>query len=214
MAERMTEDARLHRKRNKSEVPRGKGMDKRAEPCDHAVPVNDPSPPRQPPADAPPTFNTSGVGPGYRDAVSSGALHAAYGTSAQRKPSDHIPLSMFGDAAGEYMRMQRGRYDAWVHVVFAFIGQIGIIGLIPGMIATYIAAFCGADTSTVLWSGLIVGGILGAVGAFFTFRDRWRCIEAFSSRFCSGLANLSVLYVPLIALVYANVRGVQKLFGK
>jgi len=26
--------------------------------------------------------------------------------------------------------------------------------------------------------------------------------------------NISLLYVPLIAFVYANVRGIQKLFGK
>ena len=44
--------------------------------------------------------------------------------------------------------------------------------------------------------------------------SRWRVNEAFSSRFCAGLMNLSPMYVPLISLVYANVRGIQKLFGK
>jgi hypothetical protein len=43
------------------------------------------------------------------------------------------------------------------------------------------------------------------------FRNRWRCTEAFASRFCSGLANLSMMYVPMIALVYANARGLAKL---
>ena len=41
-----------------------------------------------------------------------------------------------------------------------------------------------------------------------------RCTEAYASQYCSGVANLSLLYVPLVALVYANVRGVRKLSGR
>jgi hypothetical protein len=47
--------------------------------------------------------------------------------------------------------------------------------------------------------------------AWLLFRDRFRCNEAFSSRFCSGLMNLSMLYVPFISLAYGVSRGLAKL---
>jgi hypothetical protein len=60
----------------------------------------------------------------------------------------------------------------------------------------------------------ISAGVVGLVGAWGTFRDRWRVNEAFASRFCSGLANLSMLYVPIVAWVYANIRAIKKLRGR
>jgi hypothetical protein len=165
-----------------------------------------------------PTFvEPRGAGPSYRDAVTSGALEAAYRAPAPRKTSadeQRSHLSHYGDAAGEYIGMDRGRYDAWIYVGIAFLGQLGLLGLLPAMLAVYLASAAEAGPDVVTAAGFIAGGAAGAAGAFFTFRDRWRCIEAFSSRFCSGVANLSLLYVPIIALIYANIRGVQKLVGR
>lgn len=122
--------------------------------------------------------------------------------------------SFYGDAASEHLTMKRGRYGAWPYVVLAFMAQIGLLGLIPGFLGAYIVALLTNDAGVVGIVGLLFGGSAGLLGAYFTFRDRWRVNEAFSSRFCSGLMNLSLMYVPWISLVYANVRGVQKLVGK
>ncbi len=40
--------------------------------------------------------------------------------------------------------------------------------------------------------------------------ERWRRIEARVSRYCSGLMNLSFLYVPIIAAGYALAHDVRK----
>lgn len=122
--------------------------------------------------------------------------------------------SAYGDAASEHLTMKRGRFSAWPYVVLAFMMEIALLGFIPGFAAAFAIALATSDGGVVGLVGLLFGAFAGVIGAFFMFRDRWRCNEAFSSRFCSGLMNLSLLYVPWIALVYANVRGVQKLFGK
>jgi hypothetical protein len=122
--------------------------------------------------------------------------------------------SLYGDAANEHLTMKRGRYSAWVYVGFAFCFQIGLLGFIPGIVAVVAADAVGILGGPSAIIGLIVALIVGVGGAYLTFRDRWRVNEAFSSRFCAGLMNLSLMYVPIIALVYANVRGIQKLFGK
>jgi len=170
--------------------------------------------PGAPPGYGPPANAAWGGGPAYRGAVSSGALEAAYGSAVQPSLVATTHRSQYGDAAGEYAYMARGRFNAWVYVVFAFIGQAGFLGAIPGLITGYVAAVAGASASTAGTLSLVVGAAVGFTGAYFTYRDRWKCIEAFSSRFCAGLMNISLLYVPAIAFVYANVRGVQKLFGK
>jgi hypothetical protein len=125
--------------------------------------------------------------------------------------------SLFGDAAGEHLSMKRGRYRATVYVVFAFLIQIGIVTGIFALMAAFVAGAgqFNDDATAVVTLGASGTGFLGGLAlAYFVFRDRWKCIEAFSSRFCSGLMNLSLLYVPWVAFVYANVRGVQKLSGR
>lgn len=123
-----------------------------------------------------------------------------------------------GDREGEHLHMDRGRYDAWAYTVIAFIGQIAFLGATAGWLLGKTVAWAvsgvadSPDTArTALW---ITAGIVGLAGAWGTFRDRWRVNEAFASRFCSGLANLSMLYVPAIAFVYANVRALGKLRGR
>jgi len=108
-----------------------------------------------------------------------------------------------GDRAGEHLGMERGKYGAWLYVVLAFLLEVVVLGALPAAGLRYISEDFGT----------YAGGAMGLVAAYFIFRNRWRCIEAFSSRFCSGLMNLSILYVPLVAFVYANIRGIKKVSG-
>ncbi len=78
-----------------------------------------------------------------------------------------------------------------------------------------------ASLGILPWLALIVflpdvaatagAAVIGGIFAWLVFRDRFRCNEAFSSRFCSGLMSFSMLYVPFISLVYGVSRGVAKL---
>jgi hypothetical protein len=122
--------------------------------------------------------------------------------------------SFYGDAANEHLTMKRGRYSAWLYVGFAFFFQALILGGIPGAFVGALIDAAGVHGAAPGFIGLAIAVIVGGGGAYLTFRDRWRVNEAFSSRFCAGLMNLSLMYVPIISLVYANVRGIQKLFGK
>lgn len=137
-----------------------------------------------------------------------------YAPPAGSWAADPPAQSLHGDAAGEYLRMKRGRFTAWPYVVLAFIGEMFLVGFLPATIAGVVVDAAGGNRDAVGFTTLGIGLVAGVAGAYFVFRDRWRCIEAFSSRFCVGLMNISILFVPAVALVYANVRGVQKLFGK
>lgn len=123
------------------------------------------------------------------------------------------PGGPIGDRAGEPLHTHRGGYSAWAYVVVAFIFEVmivgGTLGLVPalGVGALLREVAPGAEDAGL--AAAVFG--FGTLGAYLIFRDRWRCIEAVSSRYCSGLANLSMLYVPVIAFVYANYRGIQKL---
>jgi hypothetical protein len=122
-----------------------------------------------------------------------------------------FPGEPIGDRAGEPRYLERGRYDAWIHVVIAFIytGLLfgGTLGLLAG---AGVRAVLGDAATTAMY---VTAGVVGLAGAWLVFRDRWRCIEAVASRYCSGLANLSMVYVPIIAFFYAAFRGVKKLSG-
>lgn len=122
-------------------------------------------------------------------------------------------MQPIGDRAGEWIHMERGRYSAWAYVVIAFIYQMLILGGIGALCFGDLGESLGGAKSTIASAGLIAGVAGGLLASYLVFRDRWKCTEAFSSRFCSGIANLSMLYVPVVALVYANVRGIKKLKG-
>jgi hypothetical protein len=127
---------------------------------------------------------------------------------------DDMPI---GDREGEHLHMERGRYDAWAYTVIAFVGQILFLGATAGLLIGKTVAWAVggvADAESARTAMYVTAGIVGLVGAWGSFRDRWRVNEAFASRFCSGLANLSMLYVPIVAWVYANVRVIQKLRGR
>lgn len=117
-----------------------------------------------------------------------------------------------GDRAGEHTWMERGRYSAWVYVVLAFLGQVFLLMGVVGAIGAALARSAGSHEAEGV--AMMVGFTVGVAGAIWTFWDHWRVIEAFSSRFCSGLANLSLLYVPIISWGYANYRFLRRLSGR
>ncbi len=130
----------------------------------------------------------------------------AYDPRPPRRESPRVEdeiVDPVGDAAGEHLIMSRGRYSAWFYVVLAFALEAAAIGAVPRYVL--------GDLFHLPDLGLAIGIGVGVVCSWLVFRDRWRCIEAFSSRFCSGIMNLSIFYVPLVAFVYANVRGASKL---
>jgi hypothetical protein len=129
------------------------------------------------------------------------------------KNVDEAPANRgeYGDRAGEYFKIGHGRYSAWPYVVIAFGYQVAILA---ALVSTALIGLFHGQSETVHGT-LIAIGIGGGVAAtWLVFRDRWRCIECYSSFACSGVMNLSLLYVPLVALVYANIRGLRKLRGK
>ena len=78
-------------------------------------------PPQQPSASVGPTYPEQGyrAPPGGPWGVPAERFQAAYAPAvpaAQAAASN----SIYGDSAGEYLRMERGRYGAWPHVVIGF----------------------------------------------------------------------------------------------
>lgn len=113
---------------------------------------------------------------------------------------------IIGAAEGEHAVMKRGQYSAWGYVV---AGALVLCVVVSALIAAAIEALfaLGAD-APVEWIVAFAAGIGSTVAIFW---DRWRVVEAFASRFCTGLANLSILIVTPIALGYALVRAVARL---
>lgn len=121
------------------------------------------------------------------------------------RPKPRRKTDLVGDAAGEYREMERGRYHAWIHVAISF-------GLEVALFAALVTTGLGALFHTISWIG--VGIASGCALAAVVYADRWRCIEAYTSEWCTGILNLSLLVTPFVAFVYANYRGLQKLRGK
>ena len=127
----------------------------------------------------------------------------------------------YGDRAGEFLRIPRGQYDATLYVVLGFIVVVAALWA-PLCYGTL--ALLEFNTPLLLVNRYERTQLVEEVGtgaaavslliAAWMFIDRWRCIEATASRYCSGVLNLSVLYVPLVAAAYALVRGAGKLFGR
>jgi uncharacterized membrane protein YeaQ/YmgE (transglycosylase-associated protein family) len=108
-----------------------------------------------------------------------------------------------GDAAGEHLYMQRGQYSAWAYVIVAALLQ-GVLAMavLHGLLEA--AGFFGP-------AALGVAGALSVGLAVGTFWDRWRVVEAFSSRFCVGIVNISLFIAVPAALLYANARLLLRL---
>jgi hypothetical protein len=126
-------------------------------------------------------------------------------------PFDEVRI---GDAAGEYRRIRRGPLRAWAYVVEAFIFEICSLSAAIYQLLKHTKTAHNPDATVLL---AVAAGILLSL---WVFNNRWRCIEAFSSRFCIGTgritlitAHLCMAWVPFIAYVYANYRGLRKLLG-
>lgn len=142
-----------------------------------------------------------------------GAYGSALYAPPARLPAETDEPAVHGDGAREHLSMKRGRFTAWPYVVIAFLMEAAIIGCAAGMPAGLLLASVTGNRQVFEVAATAIGVPMGLGGAYLVFRDRWRTIEAFSSRFCVGIMNISLFFVPLVALVYANVRGVRKLGG-
>jgi len=119
----------------------------------------------------------------------------------------------FGDRAREHLVIKRSRRTAWGHVVLAFVLEIALLGGLLALVA-WRAALAAGMTGGALWVLVAVGAGLGALAAYAVFRDRFRCVEAVASRYVVDAAFISILWVPFVALAYANARGARKLVGR
>ncbi len=131
--------------------------------------------------------------------------------AAPPPPIDYVRI---GDAAGEYRLIRRGKHRAWAYVVVAFVSEICSVSTTVYDPLRHTKAAHNLDAAVLL---SVAAGILLSV---WVYHDRWRCIEAFASRFCFGTgrvsfltAHLCMVYVPVIAFFYANYRGLRKLLG-
>jgi hypothetical protein len=98
--------------------------------------------------------------------------------------------------------MERGSYHAWTHVWIAFALEIFLFDFVASK--GLHALFPNSDlTSFGLAAGIAV--------AVLVYWDRWRCVEAHTSQWCTGILRLSILVVPFVAFWYANYRGLRKL---
>lgn len=137
-------------------------------------------------------------------------------------PESKYAEGKYGDRAGEHLTMRRGKWDAKMHVFFGFLIVAASIGVAIVLTAALILEPPWTKSWLVdrQWREAAFAKIIapaffvGLVLAWLAFRDRWKCIERFASRYCSGLGNLSLMYVPLIAAGYGVVRGFRKLRGR
>jgi hypothetical protein len=113
--------------------------------------------------------------------------------------------SLVGDCAGEFREMERGKYHAWIHVSVAFALQIVFFDFLFAV-----------PVRVVIHSDLLNSAVfvLATFASLLVYWNRWRCIEAFSSTYCTGIFGISLLSVPLITFFYANYRGLRKMLGK
>lgn len=121
-------------------------------------------------------------------------------------PRKDPDLPFVGDAAGEHESAARV-YDARVYVAAAFFGQVAVWSAIVHFLLTLALTDVGDSANEALWAGSTVGGTAIALWIYW---DRWLCITSFVGSLCSGWANVSILYVPIIAFFYATHRGILK----
>jgi hypothetical protein len=121
-------------------------------------------------------------------------------------------VQYLGDAAREYEHLERGLYDATPHVFLAFLLEgLLLTMLVLTPLLRVLLPGVGLSMDGPLYALRYLGG---CAMAWLIFRDHWKVTEATASRFASGVANLSIVYVPLVALGYANLRAVRRLFGR
>jgi len=115
--------------------------------------------------------------------------------------------SRYGDRAGEDKWMARREgVSAWGDVFAGFV----LLDVIVASAATFGIAEAMARAGVRSDAGAVAfGAVLGLIIAVACFGDRWRCAEAFASRYVRG--GVSHVWVPWIALGYGVWRGLRKL---
>jgi len=115
----------------------------------------------------------------------------------------------YGDAVGEYLMMPRGGYDATMYVPIAFFGQIVVMNLLgTTMLQTITGGHINRDLAT------FCACLVAVVYTIWIYWDRWLCIARYGSRYTSGCVNISIIYLPIVIVSYANYRGLLKLKGR
>lgn len=146
--------------------------------------------------------------------AASPALRAQGAESSVVMAEPFVPRG-YGDRAREHLAIKRPRVSAWVHVVVAYFVETAALGLALAFVAGRVAAAVGYTGNAGLLSAPgAAGATLGALLAYLVFRDRFHCVEAVASRYVVDAAFISILWVPFVALAYANVRGARKLVGR
>jgi MFS-type transporter involved in bile tolerance (Atg22 family) len=124
----------------------------------------------------------------------------------------------YGDRAGEFLRISRGRYHAGLYVAVGFIVVVaglwaplnyGAVAVVESKFPSLVADHY--ERTQHLEEIATVAAVSSFLLALLIFKDRWRCIEATASNWCSGVMNLSILYVPIVVASYALWRGAMKL---
>ena len=114
-----------------------------------------------------------------------------------------------GDAEGEYLTGQGGKYAAVIYVGLAFWGQLFITS---GILSIILLVASGGKIHLSILSAMS-GGLAAAI-TLLIYWDRWKCITVYASKYCTGCVNISLLIVPPIAFCYANWRGILKLMRR
>ena len=105
--------------------------------------------------------------------------------------------------------MPRGGYDATMYVPIAFFGQIVVMNLLgTTMLQTITGGHINRDLATFR------ACLVAVVYTIWIYWDRWLCIAKYGSRYTSGCVNISIIYLPIVIVSYANYRGLLKLKGR
>jgi hypothetical protein len=114
-----------------------------------------------------------------------------------------------GDAAGEHLIMSTGKYAAGHYTVMGFgvvlagstyFASTALLHLVGSHISHDFIVLFVSFTCSIVTIGL--------------FWDRFKCNTAFCSNYCSGCANLSIVYLPILSAIYGIWRGFRKLGGR
>ena len=104
-----------------------------------------------------------------------------------------------------------GAYSAWGHVVVGFL----INSITFGSILSFVfSVFFTKSAETHVKYSFLVSMIVGIIIAVVVYWGKWQINEAFSSNYCSGSANISLFYVPIISAINADYRFIKKIVLK
>ncbi len=112
-----------------------------------------------------------------------------------------VAAGAVGDAAGEHLVMPQGKYGA-SH--YTFIGFASLVLASTYLSSATVIAIMGAHINHDLI--ILLLSLSCTVVSIGLFWDRWKCNTSFCSNYCSGCANLSILYMPFVSAIYSVYR--------